>query len=181
VKLAVPASLNATTLDAAFSSAHDKAEDAYDKADKLLHDVIVAPATNPLTKSARDIARSVQVVADYGRSQFEAAVGDSANSSKWLNDSKRSRDAMVADNIPLPSPLPLEISLTPTVSSTFDITPATGPSSAPSTSPTTSPLTPTAPTTDSAAFGDPNNVKPETPATQPDSAPATEPATTPAQ
>lgn len=179
VKLAVPQSLNPTTLDAAFSSAHDKAEDAYDRADKLLHDVIGAPATNPLTKSARDTARALQVVADYGRSQFEAAVGDSVNSSKWLNDAKRSRDAMVADNIPLPSPLPLEIGLTPTVSSTFDISPTTGPTSAPTTLPTTSPLTATAPTTETTTFGDTTNTKPGSPATQPEAAPSTEPSTEP--
>ncbi len=184
VKLAVPASLNATSLDAAFSSAHDKAEDAYDKADKLLHDVIAAPATNPLSKSARDTARAVQLVAEYGRSQYEAAVGDSANSSKWLNDSKRLRDTMVADNTALPSPLPLEISLTPAVSSTFNNAPATSPASAPAGQPATSPLTATAPTTEAATF-DTINTKPDSSATQPEPAPSsepsTEPATTPAQ
>ncbi len=184
IKLAGPASLNATALDAAYSSAHDKAEDAYDKADKLLHDVVTAPPTNPLAKSARDAARAVQLVTYYGRSQFEAAVGDSANSSKWLNESKRSRDSMVADNTPLPSPLPLEISLTPAVSSTFDVGPTTAPTSGPTTlpGPSTSPLVATAPTTESAAFGDPNNVKPEAstqPAAAPTPAPATEPSTEP--
>lgn len=179
VKLAAPASLNATALDAAYAGAHEKAEDAYDKAEKLLHDVIVAPATNPLTKSARDAARAVQLVANYGRSQFESAVGDSANSSKWLSESKHSRDSMVADNIHLPSPMPLEISITPGVSSTFDISPTTGPTSGPTTlpSPTTAHLTATAPTTESAAFDDTANTKP----TKPDAQPATEPTTAPGQ
>jgi hypothetical protein len=115
--------LNADVLDREFVDAKAKADDAYDKADKLLQAVMTAPSNNPLTKSARDAARAAQVVATYGRSQFEAVVGDADNSSRALSDSKRLRDAMIADNVPLPSPLPLEIAIAPVVSSPSDTNP----------------------------------------------------------